>query len=112
MSKHTPGPWHYDARHALIMSNRAPIAKVFGTPTDTDEEVSNGRLLAAAPDLLEALEARAEWERHFYICQECSKFHRCETGKVLYNLAVDLHVNATNKAKGEEEWAVLGGLNS
>lgn len=51
---HTPGPWHLDPFrkyanvHGEVMSHLARV------PIDTAEAEANARLIAAAPDLLEA----------------------------------------------------------
>lgn len=69
MSKHTPGPWVYVAgrfngRHAKSASGSVMSADAYGwyiaTIEDAPEAESNARLLAAAPDLLAALEAACE----------------------------------------------------
>ena len=61
MSKHTPGPWHindhaHDEEVVYIEADRYGVASIF---TDTDKvdstELANARLIAAAPELLEAL---------------------------------------------------------
>ena len=54
MSKHTPGPW--EARQHKIWTQDAPvhIADIIRAP-DGDWSPANARLIAAAPDLLEAL---------------------------------------------------------
>lgn len=61
-TKHTPRPWEacdvgdysdYDGRCRVILGNDLRIAVVLG---DHDESAANARLIAAAPDLLEALE--------------------------------------------------------
>jgi hypothetical protein len=59
MSKHTPGPWqvgHFDSNMICDSdgANRgcSPIARVEGTAA---KRRANARLIAAAPDLLEAL---------------------------------------------------------
>lgn len=57
---HTPGPWHVEGN--TVVSTAAIRVAVIDTPrihaavTDEDSE-ANGRLIAAAPDLLAALEA-------------------------------------------------------
>ena len=65
MTSHTPGPWHYfNSGPGLIRdATGKPIAalKSISRPghrkaADLDEEVSNAALIAAAPDLLKALE--------------------------------------------------------
>lgn len=62
-AKHTPGPWSLAESkvfmyQTLIMANgnSAPIATLYGSLTDC-ENGRNARLIAAAPDLLEALHA-------------------------------------------------------
>jgi hypothetical protein len=53
---HTPGPWEFDYEAGEVS---APNGTVVLYPTmlpDEAEEVANGHLVAAAPDLLEALE--------------------------------------------------------
>lgn len=55
-AKHRPGPWqacNYDGRCRVILGDDMRIAVVLG---DHDESAANARLIAAAPDLLEALE--------------------------------------------------------
>ena len=52
MSKHTPGPWHI-ANGVQIRSNRDQIAKIWMMRDGEGRE--NARLIAAAPDLLDAL---------------------------------------------------------
>jgi hypothetical protein len=55
MSKHTPGPWtqqpYSDRMVEVFAANGTHIANVMG-----DNHDSNAALIAAAPDLLEALE--------------------------------------------------------
>lgn len=73
MSKHTPGPWKIDGPkamniqcniHRVINDDRFPAAFVPawdqpapGEEDGTEEARANARLIAAAPDLLEALKA-------------------------------------------------------
>lgn len=54
-TKHTPGPWSIDD-DGIIVSQFGDVAQVAGTVAD-DETLPNQRLLAAAPELLAALEA-------------------------------------------------------
>ena len=66
MNKHTPGPWHH--RKAIrsgefTVQDRgssggfAPIARIKGDKRSTLAQAeANARLIAAAPDLLDALE--------------------------------------------------------
>jgi hypothetical protein len=63
--KHTPGPWRintairageFDVKDANSSGGHAPIAKVRGDKRRTaNQALANARLIAAAPDLLEAL---------------------------------------------------------
>jgi hypothetical protein len=50
MSAHTPGPWHYDTTWGLIKHGGAEIAALHSG------NIANARLIAAAPDLLAALQ--------------------------------------------------------
>jgi hypothetical protein len=66
MSAHTPGPWiHYDDsadgktnRHE-IQARGKTIAHIYWSVPDQDK--ANARLIAAAPDLYEALRRAVEW---------------------------------------------------
>ena len=54
MSKHTPGPWHTAGEQGVqIRSAKDQIAKVW--TMRGNEWKANARLIAAAPELLEAL---------------------------------------------------------
>jgi hypothetical protein len=61
MSKHTPGPWTIDVAYGgwSIRSKGIMLALSGGSIstwiTPEDEDAANARLIAAAPDLLEAL---------------------------------------------------------
>ena len=61
MTKHTPGPWiHYDDsdapshRHVIAAIGKT-IAHVYCTKGHEEKDAINARLIAAAPELLEAL---------------------------------------------------------
>lgn len=65
MSKHTPGPWFLTGRMTRYVEARIPsglIQEVAACgPTEADggygeTQIANAKLIAAAPDLLEALE--------------------------------------------------------
>jgi hypothetical protein len=73
MSKHTPGPWAYSHNSWEFSDVYGTDGKVVAT-CQIDEDVTeetqemletikeaNARLIAAAPDLLEALQACADW---------------------------------------------------
>jgi hypothetical protein len=57
MTKHTPGPWKYQ-RDSFgckeIASATGPLATTDGL-ADDDEDAANARLIAAAPEMLDAL---------------------------------------------------------
>ena len=54
MSKHTPGPWRVDS-HFNIFYKDAMVA--FPCISGGLDQKANARLIAAAPDLLEAMQA-------------------------------------------------------
>ena len=59
MSKHTPGPWIQVGDTVGVPVGR--VAWVFAPTSSTwTEEIANARLIAAAPDLLEALRGLLE----------------------------------------------------
>ena len=53
--KHTPGPWRVDDNYVLCLYDGRPnnICRMLGRGDETE---ANARLIAAAPDLLEACE--------------------------------------------------------
>lgn len=58
MSMHTPGPWEvttHPNQSAILITAGANIIAVPGYTENDDEYAANARLIAAAPDLLEAL---------------------------------------------------------
>lgn len=79
MSKHTPGPWRHeidgpatnDMRHAVLSEHtglwiaatyRSGTLAEDDTSLDADQEAkANAKLIAAAPDLLTALQAVLHW---------------------------------------------------
>jgi len=104
-AKHTPGPWEacdvgdygdYDGRCRVILGDDLRIAVVLG---DHDESKANARLIAAAPDLLEAL----GWYRD----QMCEGFCVDLKTQDYYAESMDFHCAgckaraAIAKAKGE-----------
>lgn len=69
-SKHTPGPWQLAQDGSLgsieTVSGQVPIGHSFQTrptrrPEDHIERIANARLIAAAPELLEALRIAREF---------------------------------------------------
>ena len=59
VSKHTPGPWEYDAENYEIYYDDGYalpcIARLDNDCASEEEDDADGRLIAAAPDLLAAL---------------------------------------------------------
>jgi len=66
MSKHTPGPWVSKPATCGVFAadgNREVARTIWRGPNDDQEHIANNRLIAAAPDLLDALEEAARcWE--------------------------------------------------
>lgn len=109
-TKHTPGPWAYKRTHEMSSDHwyvivdkngRGPVVDVGGKDesgqiaeakylvTDQKEIEANARLIAAAPELLEALkEIEIIAEGGLYTPRECM------------NLIHELAKLATDKAKG------------
>ena len=61
-TKHTPGPWHigvrtYHAGRDVYGPKGEPVAVADDAITATPEAEANARLIAAAPELLAALQA-------------------------------------------------------
>lgn len=69
-SKHTPGPWDVDEGdkstiYELDAAN--PIAEVF-SDRSAEENEANARLIAAAPELLDALTALLDEAEDVFVC--------------------------------------------
>lgn len=96
MSKHTPVTWFVDIESNRILANddRAAICHMLATVRNP-EVMADANLIAAAPDLLEALEASNLLLR--------TQRHACESNEVCRVL--DVHISRNNaaiaKAKGE-----------
>lgn len=61
--KGTPGPWHVSNEGCMLIRDDAGlsiVAKYVGYTND-EEELANARLIAAAPELLVALQSCVEW---------------------------------------------------
>lgn len=59
MNKHTPGPWIFSGRDILSLHARAKASgPLVAIVDDNDDRVTeaDARLIAAAPDMLEAIE--------------------------------------------------------
>ena len=64
MAQHTPGPWHIDYKpeHRAIVADNGQVVASTQIPGRIMKAANaDARLMAAAPDLLEALELAREW---------------------------------------------------
>lgn len=61
-TKHTPGPWHVYKGHGLYVdsSSAGSVCKV-AEKRASEQQVANAHLIAAAPDMLEALIIALPW---------------------------------------------------
>ncbi len=53
--QHTPGPWRGEGRLVFAGTHSVAIAQYSGIQSENSESFANARLIAAAPELLEAL---------------------------------------------------------
>ena len=62
----TPGPWHIGLRPSPMIygADSSQVADFRGDLLDSGEAQANARLIAAAPDLLAALEMIANSDKH------------------------------------------------
>ncbi len=62
MSKHTPGPWDVESDGTSVaMANQVCVVAPSPDWADNDTTKANARLIAAAPELLEALSIVSRW---------------------------------------------------
>ena len=54
-AKHTPGPWKYNGKTDIYGASGATICELYRGYEHISECQANANLIAAAPDLLEAL---------------------------------------------------------
>ena len=64
-TKHTPAPWHVINEECLVITDNFGQELFEYTAEGKDEFITeaeaNARLIAAAPELLEALESISDW---------------------------------------------------
>jgi len=94
-----------DRRPVARVECHAPFKRGQGHKSVCAERDANARLIAAAPDLLEACEAFAAFERHTPDCANCDEWGagNCQEGHRLYSVACDSINEAIAKAKGESK---------
>jgi hypothetical protein len=103
MSKHTPGPWEWgDGHRGLYGQGEGRQREVLTFESYegmwlsyTDNQEANARLIAAAPDLLEALECM------IIGAAACAIPHPKE--REVIQEAVNMAIAAKRKAKGEQD---------
>ena len=70
MAKHTPGPWHIGARQPnsdkfIYGKAGEEVANCDRLTNFPEVNLANARLIASAPELLDALKASTKWLAHF-----------------------------------------------
>ncbi len=106
MIKHTPGPWKH---------NRGPVSESIYAPDgnghlvailyhgDADNQAANARLIAAAPDLLEALEELLQHKPAFRTMPLGAPNSYARQEQYSHIAAEDKARAAIAKAKGEAQ---------
>ena len=110
-TKHTPGPWYADDLEpnlgiwseqtgALVARTQVGQHEDCGILITSSEEEANARLIAAAPDMLEALEAaeRLIDEHHAWVTASGKAIGNTVPGLTLFAVRTAIH-----KARGEEQ---------
>lgn len=96
MSGHTPGPWRFEPGDKFtkpyVVRGREGGFQVMGLSTEREE--ADAKLIAAAPDLLEALEAMV------FAAGAVAVPHEGE--RKCLQLGVDIALKAIAKAKGDQ----------
>ncbi|MHA1045288.1 hypothetical protein ACR9GK_04815 [Enterobacter hormaechei subsp. steigerwaltii] len=72
--KHTPGPWYWDSEG---LGSKDVLVFGKGYPFEMTSE-ANKRLIAAAPDLLEALQELVFLYEHDEGCRELTEYKRAK----------------------------------
>lgn len=107
--KHTPGPWRAaKAAHGVIDifdSRDRDIVTIFGGGVEAESKEANARLIAAAPDLLEALKALLA------DCEEYSRINNLHNrdGTPATNHSMHMACAAISKATGSPAPQEKGG---
>ena len=64
-TSYTPGPWHLDEYDDIATQGGLAVAGYYRGIKGIENPEANARLIAAAPDLLEALQAAENWLGEF-----------------------------------------------
>lgn len=78
MTKHTPGPWSLNKYGEPVDANGENIRAKGLALTNTDEAKANSVLIAAAPDLLDALQRLLEFVEAHTVSGEVIPYHTVE----------------------------------
>lgn len=104
MSKPTPGPWAVKpARtygYIVIGADGLEVAECSGYVREDMKAEANAHLIAAAPKMLDALEAQDALDRHTVKCPRCAVLQPCDEGCRLAGIALDLRTAALAKVRG------------
>jgi hypothetical protein len=111
-AKHTPGPWFKaDSNFVYALhEHKGRLVNRFSAAIDhyptqggtADEGAANARLIAAAPDLLEALQTQHEAENYIAKNHDSENPFFEATYREMLNYARQLRVAAIAKATGED----------
>lgn len=114
--QHTPGTWEIRRPAHITWSGPTGAFEIYtgdklicqrpwaeGNPQAIQEYEANARLIAAAPDLLEALEAQEAVFSHRATCTDCWNGDGCDEGMKLILRAHDLRKAAIAKATGQTQ---------
>lgn len=98
MNKHTPGPWfsQYDDNGFYEIGSEAVSLRVAFTYSEYDTDEANARLIAAAPDLLAALQTAKILLEASYLDHEGTP-----NGQVIFT-GLEAAREAIAKAQGEQ----------
>jgi len=100
MSQHTSGPWTYDPNTETVDSGAVSVAGINVDEWEYEMAQANARLIAAAPEMYEALKAKAAAYEHHDECEDCMDGDLCEVGADLYQAAYKTGQAALAKAEG------------
>jgi len=109
MNKHTPGPWYFDEDDRAVgpVANRSiGVCSIMLADGDAaryhfgEQSIANANLIAAAPDLLEALEKMVEYA-HQYSSRERTQAAAMEIDETPISNDVSEARAAIARAKGE-----------